>query len=166
MAYCGSGDLLLGNVPIPANASKYIDAASEEMDSILGLQYVTPVLLIETEPKQRPGFLLLKRINAWLATGRLLMALDAAGEDDQVHQYAERMVKDALGALGQISDGSILLPGADPIVPDQHRPTGPVASWADDASPVEEYQSTFGNDASRALKGPAQIFFGTVRRTW
>lgn len=161
MTYCTSEDLLLGNVPTPTTADKYVADAADEMDSMLGLQYVTPIVLDENNPKQRSGFLLLKRINAWLATGRLLMALDAAGEDDQVHQYAERLLRDALSAISQITDGSILLPGADPVNEDARRPTGPMASWGDDTSPVEAYQETFGNDAARALRGPDQIFYGS-----
>lgn len=148
VAYCSTDDLLLGNVPVPATAQTYVDTAAEEMDSILGLRYVTPVELDEQNPKQRPFFLLLKRINAWLASGRLLMALDAGGEDDQVHQYAERLVNEALMALKQIADGSILLPGGESIDPEAPKTTGPMAAFADDASAVETFNTVWGNPAA------------------
>jgi hypothetical protein len=132
------------------------------MDSIIGLQYVTPVVLDDSVPAQRAGFLLLKRINAWLATGRLLMALDGAGEDDQLHQYAKYLVDQAMLALSQIQDGTITLPGAVPVDPEgEFRGTGPLAFWADDTSPVEAYQSVFGNPAAQALTRPRPIFFGS-----
>lgn len=149
--YCESEDLLLGNVPIPESAGRYIQDAADEMDSLLGLRYVTPVILDVNIPVQRPAFLLLKRINSWLASGRLLMALDAAGEDDQVHQYAKRLVDDALAGLRMLTEGEITLPGAEPINTEAPRTTGPVASWGDDTSIVEAYDDTFGNNASTVL---------------
>ena len=161
MTYCDTGDLLLGNVPTPSGnvPLKYIEDAANEMDSRLGVQYVTPIVLDESNPKQRPFFLLLKRINAWLASGRLLMALDGAGEDDQLHQYAEYLVKQATAALQNIEDGTIIIPGADPVNPDAPRNTGPLASFADDYSLVESYDSVFGNRAKQSLERP--VFFGT-----
>jgi hypothetical protein len=157
MTYCESGDLLLGNVPVPSSAEKYIEQAADEIDSYLGLQYVTPVILDEANPKYRSGSLLLKRINIWLASGRLLMALDAAGEDDQVHQYAERLVNEALAALKMITDGSIVIPGAEPINPETNKVTGPLASWADDASAVETFNDTFGNPAADATRRQTEL---------
>jgi hypothetical protein len=159
-SYCETEDLLLGNVPIPTTAAKYVQDAADEMDSRLGLRYVTPVILDGNVPAQRPGVLLLKRINTWLASGRLLMALDAAGEDDQVHQYADRLVREAMAALKMIEDGEILLPGAEPVNPTESRTTGPVASWGDDASPVEEYDNVFGNHAAIALTRDRLPYYG------
>jgi hypothetical protein len=162
MAYCSVGDLLLGNVPTPASATTYVNSAADEMDSIIGLQYVTPVVLDQNIQSQRAGFLLLKRINAFLASGRLLMALDAAGEDDQVHQYAEYLIAQAMMALTQIQDGTIILPGGDPVNPGEgQRYTGPVASFQDDASVVEAFGDVFGNPAQTSLLAPrAPIYYG------
>lgn len=130
------------------------------MDSHLGLQYVTPIVLDVNIPQQRPGALLLKRINTWLASGRLIMALDAAGEDDQIHQYGKRLVDEALVALGAIIDGSILLPGAEPVNPDNPTQTGPKYSFADDESLVEAHDTAFGNPAKESLRGPSLIYYG------
>lgn len=163
MTYCETTDLLLGNIPTPSNAGTYVQAAADEMDSILGLQYVTPVVLDENNPKQRPAFLLLKRINAWLATGRLVLALDAGGEDDQLHQYGKRMVDDALMALNEIAKGDILLPGGEPLNPAEEKNNGPVASFADDASYVESYNTVFGNAASITLERDRPIYYGDPR---
>lgn len=159
--YCEVGDLLLGNIPVPASAATYVQSACDEMDSRLGLRYVTPIILDVNVPAQRPGFLLLKRINAWLASGRLIMALDAGGEDDQVHQYAERLIKEALLALDMVVDGTIIIPGAEPVNPDAPQITGPLAAWGDDTSPVEAYDETFGNHAAIALtRQRVPIYFG------
>lgn len=150
--YCVAADLLLGNVPTPASASIYVQEAADEMDSIIGLQYVTPVVLDPNIQVQRSGFLLLKKINVWLASGRLLMALDAGGEDDQLHQYAKYLVDQALMALAQIQDGTVILPGATPVNPgSDQRVTGPQASFADDTSVVEQFGTVFGNPAQSSL---------------
>lgn len=165
-SYCDTGDLLLGNVPVPASAARYVQDAADEIDSVLGSQYVTPIILDENIPAQRSGFLLLKRINAHLASGRLIMALDAAGEDDQLHQYAEYLLRQALEALRQIQDGSIIIPGAEPINPEVNRATGPIASFADDYSPVEEYGTVFGNHAAQALEQPIPYYGPRSPYTW
>lgn len=162
VTYCVTGDLLLGNVPTPASAATYVQSTADEMDSIIGLQYVTPVVLDVNVQAERAGALLLKRINAWLASGRLLMALDAGGEDDQLHQYAKYLVDQALMALGQIADGTIILPGADPVNPgDNQRVTGPLASFEDDASVVEQFGAVFGNPAQSSLLAcRPPVYFG------
>lgn len=159
-SYCTAADLLLGNIPTPSDADTYVQDAADEIDSLLGMRYESPIVLSEDDPVQRPGALLLKRINVWLASGRLIMALDGAGEDDQVHQYAKYLMTEAKSALQNLSDGSIILPGGVPINPDSPVSTGPQASWGDDASPVEQYQTVFGNNASTALKDVSPAFFG------
>lgn len=160
-SYCEVEDLVLGNVPVPVSAGKYVQDAADEMDSRLGLLYVTPIVLDESVPTQRPAFLLLKRINAWLASGRLIMALDAAGEDDQLHQYAERLVNEAMAAIKMIIEREIDLPGAEPVNPGESSSvTGPIASWGDDTSPVEAYDSTFGNPASIAMTRTRLPYYG------
>jgi hypothetical protein len=169
VAYCATEDLLLGNVPVPASASAYVQDAADEMDSIIGLQYVTPVILDENIQAQRAGFLLLKKINVWLASGRLLMALDAGGEDDQLHQYAKYLVEQALMALGQIQDGTVILPGADPVNPGtDQRITGPQAAFQDDTSVVEQFGTVFGNPAQSSLLAcrPPVFYGGRNPYTW
>lgn len=160
MAYSAKTDLLLGNIPEPANAQRYVDDAGDEIDSKIGFRYATPISLSENIPAQRPGALLLKRINQWLSTGRLLLALDAAGEDDQLHQYGEYLVREATAALDSIADGSITLPGAVPVDPDVPKSTGPVAAYGDDYSLVDGYYSVFGNPAQVALETPAYGPYG------
>lgn len=155
-AYAVIVDLLLGNVPVPADAQKYLDATAEEIDSRIGFRYATPVVA-DTSPEQRPVGLLLKRINAWLATGRIILAKDAAGEDDQLHQYGEYLVREANKALDQIVDGTIVLPGVDLATPEASTVTGPDAAWGDSESLVEAFGTTFGSPALQSLNRLNQI---------
>ncbi len=108
----------MGDIPIAGyvSAEKFIQDAADEIDSQIGFVYVTPVVLEDID-KTRPARLLLKRINAHLATGRLIMALDAGGQDDRLHAYGYSLIKEATAALAGIAKGEIELPGATPLNP-------------------------------------------------
>jgi len=122
VAYSAVEDLLTGNIPTPGYLSpqKYVDDAADEIDSKIGFLYKTPVVVTEENPVgtpnpvARPVRLLLKRLNNFLASGRLLMAASAGGEDDRVHAYGWSLVQDATLALQQIAEGKILLEGVEP----------------------------------------------------
>lgn len=113
MAYSSSNDLLNGNIPLPGylDKEKFVTDAADEIDSKIGHLYETPVDVSETSTVPRWTRLLLKRINNHLASGRLLMAADAGGEDDRVHAYALFLIQEATAALDQIASGEIKLTG-------------------------------------------------------
>lgn len=159
MAYAAAEDLMLGNVPLPRDggADKYLTLAAEEIDGEIGARYATPVAVDVTSPTKRQASLLLKKINAWLASGRLLMSADAAGAGDaggQVQQYGLYLVKEAQAALQQIKDGTIELTGIELANPEANKATGPVASFADSYSLVEGFGAEYGNPAQTVLERP------------
>lgn len=138
--YSQASDLLTGDIPLPAyiDQNKVVQDAADEIDSHIGFIYVTPVVLADT-PANRPATLLLKRINNHLATGRLLMEVAAAGEDDQLHAYAQRLVDEALAALLLIQNGSIVLGDATPVDTSGERQTGPMQYNKDEFSQVDAF---------------------------
>lgn len=150
VAYCTTDDLVLGNIPIPPNAQRYVDQAAQEIDSIIGFKYETPVV-VDNSSEGRPVTLLLSRINYTLASGRLILALAAPAQDDQIQQYGKYLVDEALKALKMIVDGEILLPGAPEVGGGTVGPTGPIAYFEDDASAVESFATVFGNPASEVI---------------
>lgn len=158
MAYCEAGDLLLGNIPTQSvDSEKYVNDACDEIDSKLGFMYATPIVVDEA-PQNRPTRLMLKRLNVWLASGRLIMALDSGGQDDQLHQYALYLVSEATKTLEAILNGEIVLPGVDPASPDSTGiVTGPQQVNGDDYSLVEAYGSVFGDPAKIALTAPRPL---------
>lgn len=162
--YASVEDLVLGNIPIPDSAQRYVDQAAQEMDSIIGFKYETPVV-VDNSPEGRPVTLLLKRINYTLASGRLLLALAAPAQDDQIQQYGKYLVDEALKALKMIVDGEILLPGAPEVGGGTLKSTGPVAYFEDDASAVETFGLVFGNPAADVLTRPRvpYLFYGQDR---
>jgi len=115
-AYCQVGDLLIGDIPTPAyiDKQKFVDDAADEMDSWLGARYVTPIVLSTSVPTQRPSALMLKRINAHLASGRLILSAAAGGEDTDLHRYGWQLINDALAALRSLVSGETLIVGGTP----------------------------------------------------
>lgn len=142
-------DLLTGNIPVSTVlGQKYVNDAADEIDSIIGHIYVTPVDMRPTPEEDPPGVgtvkrpsrLLLKRIANFLASGRLMLATSAGGEDDQLHAYAKYLVDTALATLQQIASGSISLDGAvTDSDPDTEGRYGPLIANVDPESNVEAF---------------------------
>lgn len=138
MPYSATTDLLLGDMPLSAalDKSKFVADAADEIDSAIGAAYVTPVPM--AAPVPRHVQLHLKRINNFLATGRLIMAVDVGGEDTQLHAYGLSLVSEARQALQAIVDGSYPLDGVVKQPQEHQRTAGPS---------VTNYDATSGVDA-------------------
>lgn len=145
--YSTVDDLLIGDMPVAMSFSKqkFVNDAANEVDSIIGVRYVTPVDVSPpppdgTGPLPRHASLFVKRAANHLASGRLILALAAGGEDQALHAYGWSLVKGALDALNQIASGQYDLPGADPLPTDQDtRVTGPQLGNVDASSGVEAF---------------------------
>ena len=113
MAYCEIVDLLIGDLPtsLALSPQKYVNDAADEIDSKIGFVYETPIPVDTFDPTPRPVVLLLKRLNAHLATGRMILAATIIAEDEQLNAYGKRMVEDAELTLVHISTGQLLLDG-------------------------------------------------------
>lgn len=147
MSYSEVGDMLTGNIPVSTPiAQKYVNDAADEIDSVIGKVYKTPVNMdpgpTETPPgtgtMTRPSRLLLKRVSNWIASGRLMLATSAGGEDDQLHAYALYLVTSATTVLMSIARGEVELEGAEKIDPEGDEGVyGPLISNVDPESNVE-----------------------------
>lgn len=118
MAYAGTVDLLVGDIPLGGalDPVKYVNDAADEIDSKIGFRYTTPV-----NSTLRPVTLLLKRLNAHLATGRLVLAATISAEDERLNAYGQSLVDEVMLTLEAIASGELPLPGAtiNPDVPTQ-----------------------------------------------
>lgn len=149
-AYSTVDDLLLGDIPISSKVDKekFVDAAAEEIDSRIGHIYALPLTGLASHSQ-----LLLKRINNHLATGRLILAVDAGG-DDALHAYGLSLINGALGELAAIANGMIDLVGAD-RVPGTAELTGPAIVNADAYSATEAFeQFAFNGQLATWRPGP------------
>jgi hypothetical protein len=141
--------MVTGNIPVsPVSAQKYVNDAADEIDSMIGKVYKTPVNMApgpdETPPgvgtMTRPSRLLLKRVSNWLASGRLMLSTAAGGEDGELHAYALYLVNSATSVLMGIARGEIELDGAEKQDPDgQQGVYGPLISNVDPESNVEAF---------------------------
>lgn len=157
MPYSETGDLLTGNIPLPGALvpAKFIDDAADEIDGALGHLYVTPFVLDVNDPAVRPSALVLKRISNLLASGRLIMAADAGGQDQQLHAYGLSLIQEAHAALTKLRESSDTLPGAEPLPPvDDPNATvrGPRILNEDDHSHVAAFYEYV--DPGRLVNGP------------
>lgn len=109
MAYSEVSDLMIGDTIIGGGVSKqaFINAAADEIDSKIGWLYVTPVAIPGSPALPRHEVLLLKGINNKLATGRLILTLDIAGEGTTLHAYGARLVKEAMDELLLVANGTL-----------------------------------------------------------
>lgn len=144
--YSEVADLLLGEMRQPDNTKldKYVQDAADEIDSKLGMIYVTPVVIADTTT-HRATILLLKRINNWLASGRVVLAVAAPSEQQYLHAYGRSLVEQASEALNALASGNSPLPGATPLDPEDLMTTGPVVNNLDTQSNVESFYNFFSD---------------------
>lgn len=154
-AYCKVEDLLLGDVTVGGNVNRqlYVDQAADEMDSKLGWIYVTPIDVDGeaagpggTPPAvpvlPRHERLLLKSINAKIATGRLIMAVSINEEGSAVHAYALRLLKEGNDELLMIANGHVLLTAPRSETPVQEANRVPSVSNLDAESLLDPFYNT------------------------
>lgn len=151
--YCEVIDLLIGDIStsVLLNPQKYVEDASDEIDSKIGFLYTIPISV--NDPTPRPVVLLLKRICSHLASGRLIMAATLSVEGKELHAYGESLVKGAQQAIESIITGHIVLTGVTSNIlgPGTYAKLG-IISNSDAESMVEAYYDRIVN--------PAYIFPG------
>lgn len=147
MAYSAEGDLLLGNIPLPAGdkAERAVNRAADEMDSLLGVKYKVPINPVGAQSRQVKALLL--TVNNWLASGRLIEELTASTQTVEIHAYAQNLINQALNTLRAILAGDIMLPGVELVTPETGIPegTGPMISNVDDSSPTQYHYDNITN---------------------
>ena len=109
--YCEPDDLILGqlseDIPrwIGSDYNKQIELAAEEIDLMVGRVYRLPLTLVEGTI----DYLLMKKLNRFIATGRILMAASSANETSNVHKYAAYLLAQGNAALEAIVNGTLEL---------------------------------------------------------
>lgn len=154
MPYCVPADLVLGDAQLPTgmDLNKVIQDAMDEIDSKIGFRYHTPVATTATD-FPRPVLLLLKRLNAHLASGRIILAANISGEKSELHAYGAYLVREVERSLKAIADGSVDLP--IPLVEGTvvHQ-RAPLVANVDAASQVEAFYGALTNPLAVAFPTP------------
>lgn len=157
-AYCNRTDLLLGDIPVGStvNIDAYITSAAEEINIKVGQRWQVPVSP-QNIPANYTTIKFFKRMNAQLATGRLLMSLSANIERDKVHAYATRLINEVQAALKSLVAGEIILPSMSLLEGPDFNPA-PVLFGNQDA--------VSGVDAFYAMAMPAGLRNPTQTQPW
>lgn len=166
--YSEVADLILGDIPEPKDAIRWVQDATDEIDSKLGMRFVTPIVIDETVVAYRATILLLKRINNWLASGRLIVSKAASGEMQQLNAYGAYLLTQGEAALNELVKGDLPLPGLTPLESDDVGASGPIIGNVDAQSNVESFYTfvttprPFGSDPmiDRGIVWPGQPLFG------
>lgn len=142
-AYCMESDLRLGDIRLPSymSRSQGIKTAADEIDEALGHIYITPIE-IPNGAQFRPSVLALKKINWLLASGRMILDLNASGESDNQHAYGMGMLKEGLALLKAYATEERKLAGAakHEVPEGEQLPfTGPAIFNEDPESLVESF---------------------------
>lgn len=104
--YSAVDDLILADLQVAdsVDKEKFVLSAQEEIDSKIGFLYALP-LPFEGMPYHER--ILLKQINNKLASGRLILTLDIAGEETALHAYGLRLITEAMNELMCIANGDV-----------------------------------------------------------
>lgn len=157
---------LLGGIPVadPSQLDAYFQDAADEIDAAIGFMYQTPVTRgAGGGVLPRPTGLVLARINRYLASGRYILAVAAAGEDSGLHAYGRSLVSDASTALKNIVSGANEL-DALRIPNEGAERRGPRVVNAESKSNVDAfYANMTGGDPTHE---PGMVFSPTPLNPW
>jgi hypothetical protein len=139
-------------MPEQIDQGQYIQNAADEIDICMSKKFETPIVLdVNANPAQRPLQLLLKQINAQIATGRMLLAATLSKEDTVLNAYGYSLLQGGLKNLENLESGETLYPGMIPL-PGQDDTSARVL--------VGNQDSRSGVDAFYASQGiPGQSFY-------
>lgn len=112
------------------------------MDSWIGQRYVVPV--DPKGPHQHAVKSLLRTVNSWLASGRLIEELTASTQTVEIHAYANKLIAEAIATLRAIASGEIVLHGCPLLGEDEEgsgvtQASGPVVVNVDPQSPTNYF---------------------------
>ncbi len=152
MAYCTTADLMLGalatTIPPSIDKEVFVSMAAEHMDARLGPRYKVPVRpfppATELPYAER---VLLKSINAKMATGRIILTITYPNDEGRLNAYGQRLLAESDLELAAIANGDVLIkaPGPDVIT------VGPQPDDPELADPLARIPGVLNRDAFSAV---------------
>lgn len=141
MAYCTPADVTLGSMDLPRGVSvqTVIDTQAEFIDAVLGRIYRLPIVLDAGNPAHKPYKFLLKKLNAYMATGTILLNAGGAQQVTDVNAYALWYLNHAEIMLKKIEDREVDFPGQEPANPGTDDADAPMVVAKDSFSRVDAF---------------------------
>lgn len=145
--YCVEDDVNLGDIQTPRVVVilDWIKSTADEIDADIGQIYQLPLTFNLAQPEDRADALLLKKINSFLATGRIIATASSAAQDAQLNAYAKLLLGEAKSALAKIVKGEVVLESAVRIVDSDTQYNGPLYINKDKSSFVDGFYSSAGS---------------------
>lgn len=137
--YCDKKDLELSKsilLPPTLDLDHEVMRAAEDMDALLGFIYTLPFDTLKDHE-----VLLLKKINADMATGRILLQLYGEGDGDALHAYGLRLVSEAESMLMKLANGEVDLSATRDATVDLDAQRGPRILNRDEESGVDIFEN-------------------------
>lgn len=148
--YC-TGDAIkthVQNIKLPAGVTweSMAETASNEVDSNIGVRYVTPVVVSPVDPETRAAAYWLQNVTALVAAARLMLSTAAPGSQDTANQYGQYLLRNAQQLMQDVVSGKVDLPGAEEISSNDSTIQGATILNGDRYSQVDLYYDNFMPD--------------------
>lgn len=153
--YSDPDDMLVGTdfaLPADDTLERFVRDAAQEIDSRLGFKYVIPLKFTrivggsvsyvdpEDSSTYTPSYLLVRRLSNFIASGRYLLAATSPEEQNSLHQYANKLLRDAEAILSQITSNRADLEIEELPSDDMDTPYGLLVKNRDKRSMVQEFE--------------------------
>jgi len=144
--YCEDSEVKLGDLQPPryVTIADEVQSAANHMNAYIGQIYKLPLPLDPSRIDHLPDILLLNKINKDLATGNIILAAAAGGEDDNLHAYGRRLVENAEKELARIAAGRTVIEAGELIEESDQQPNGPIITNRDKVSYVDTFYKSSG----------------------
>lgn len=142
--YSTDEDMMIGDLTYDADyRNTFRSRAKDEIDTALGFLYLIP---LSPSPSVHVG-LILKQIEARLASGRLILDRTAAMEDNSLQAYGNSLLKEGQQMLMQITTGMVELIGQTRVPSAATAGNAPVIIQGDTTSGVDAYYNWLNTPA-------------------
>lgn len=93
------------NIKLPTGLTwdSLTETASNEVDSNLGVRYVTPISASSTDPETRAAAYWLQNVTSMVAAARLMLSIAAPGSQDTANQYGQYLLRNAMQLIDRKS---------------------------------------------------------------
>lgn len=136
------------------------EAASNEVDGLLGVRYLTPIIADPGDPEQRATSYWLQNVTSMLAAGRYLLAVAAPGSQDTANSYGKYLVSTAMSMINNVISGKTDLVGVPEVTSGNDSEPAPMVINGDAFSQVDMFYENMHPSGFMPGAIPPQV--GTV----
>nr|DAK84360.1 MAG TPA: head to tail adaptor [Caudoviricetes sp.] len=145
--YCTEGAIRthVQNIKLPTGVTwdSLAETASNEVDSNIGVRYVTPITVNPNDPAERSAAYWLQNVTSMVAAARLMLSISAPGSQDTANNYGQYLLSNAQQLMNDVISGKVELPGAEEVAANGSIIQGPTVLNQDAYSQVDLFYDNF-----------------------